>query len=48
MACIPDFIKKFSVVYRPVLVASEFKAEEDSCFFLFFFFFVCVHVHACV
>ena len=33
MACIPDFIKKFSVVYRPLIVASVFKAEEDGCYF---------------
>ena len=41
MACIRDFIGKFSVVYRPLLVASVFKAEEDRCY-------IFVHVHACV
>ena len=40
VACIPEFIKKFSVD-RPLLVASVFKAEEDGCYFY-------VHVHACV
>ena len=32
VACIRDFIRKFSVVYRPLLVASVFKAEEDGCY----------------
>ena len=32
VACIQDFIRKFSVVYRPLLVASVFKAEEDGCY----------------
>ena len=41
VACIRDFIRKFSVVYRPLLVASVFKAEEDGCY-------IFVHVHACV
>ena len=39
VACIPDFIRKFSVVYRPLLVASVFKAEEDGCYFL------CMYIH---
>ena len=32
VACIRDFIRKFFVVYRPLLVASVFKAEEDGCY----------------
>ena len=32
VACIRDFIRKFSIVYRPLLVASVFKAEEDGCY----------------
>ena len=32
VACIRDFVRKFSVVYRPLLVASVFKAEEDGCY----------------
>ena len=32
VACIRDFIRKFSVVYRPLLVASAFKAEDDGCY----------------
>ena len=39
VACIPDFIRKFSVVYRPLLVASVFNAEEDGCYFL------CMYMH---
>ena len=38
VACIRDFIRKFFVVYRPllhVLVASVFKAEEDGCYIFF-------------
>ena len=40
VACIRDFIRKFSVVYWPLLVASVFKVEEDGCY-------IFVHVHAC-
>ena len=42
VACIQDFIRKFSVVYRSLLVASVFNAKEDGCYFF------CVHVYACV
>ena len=35
VACIPYFIRKFSVVYinRPLLMASVFNADEDGCYF---------------